>query len=426
MSISYTLIRIYTSEEAKWNGTPISKAINDYVVQMGIAARCMIIRGIGGCYENGEIASKAVEILSYNLPLKIEIIFPAAQRSQVLPKIEEMVDEGIVIVEEQSAWVHKTRARLIPRHLKVRDVMAQNPQCVSEDAQLRSVVEIMIQGGFNGIPVVDQENHPIGIITQGDLLNRGHLPIRLGLLVEFTKDNRDNFFESNTQKSAKEIMSSPAIIAQEDANLAQAVDLMLQRDLKRLPVVDNTGKIVGILARLDIFRTVMSQTPDMQSFAKHLVNVQNVRVVGEIMERDMETVFPEASIEDIVKVIDLHAVHRVAVVNRQQKLVGLISDRDLFTKFSSRRANLWSITMSKVPWMKSAHFYEEIIKASNARVASDLMKTDLIKVTEDTSLQEAIKLMTNHHLKRLPVVDDQGVFKGLVSRDAVLRAGIKT
>lgn len=425
MSIRYTVIEIFTSEETRYNGVPIAKSIVNYISRLGIAARCMAIRGIGGCYENGEVASSHIEILSYNMPLKIEIVLPSTELDRVLPKIEEMVEDGIVMIEEQEAWIHKTRSRLIPRHLKVKDVMTRNPQSVREDASLRSVMETMSQGGFNGIPVVDRDYRPLGIITQGDLISRGELPVRLGLLSEFTQDHIDDLFQKIIPKTAHEIMSSPAILIQEDTDLTKAVDLMLQRKLKRLPVVDTAGQLTGILARLDVFRTVMNQTPDLKSFSRHQVDVRNVRFVREIMERDMELVHPDTPIEEIVQVVDLHTHHRAAVVDRQGILVGIISDRDLFATFSSRRASLWSLVMSKAPLLKSARFYEEIIKTTHARTAADVMKKELITATEDTPIQEAIKQMTEHHLKRLPIVDKQGVFRGLISRDALLRIGIE-
>jgi CBS domain-containing protein len=426
MSIRYAFIEIFTSEEARWKGTLLSKAIVEFIAHLGIAARCMVIRGHGGCYENGEISTGTIEVLSYTMPLKIEIVLPASELSLALPTIEDMVDDGIVMVEERETWIHKTQARLIPRHFKVRDVMTPNPQYVTEDERLRSVVEIMIQGGFNGVPVVDEEKRPLGMITQGDLISRGQLPIRLGLFVEFTKDRRDDYFNNQTQNTAKEIMSSPVITVSADCDLTQAVDLMLHHKLKRLPVVDDAGKLTGVLARLDVFRTVMSQTPDLQTFSKHHVIVRNIRTVREIMEHDMETVAPDTPIETLVKIVDLHAVHRVAVVDEEGKLVGLISDKDLFATFSSRKSSLWSLIMSKVPLIKSAQFYNEIVTTSNARTASDVMKTELITVTEETPLQEAIKKMVDHHLKRLPVINEQGLFLAMVSRDAVLRLGVHT
>lgn len=49
------------------------------------------------------------------------------------------------------------------------------------------------------------------------------------------------------------------------------------------------------------------------------------------------------------------------------------------------------------------------------------MKTDLVIVKEDTPLQNAMKLMTEKALKRLPVIDKDGKFKGMISRDSLLR-----
>jgi len=58
------------------------------------------------------------------------------------------------------------------------------------------------------------------------------------------------------------------------------------------------------------------------------------------------------------------------------------------------------------------------------KTAADVMKTDVVTVREDTRIEEAIRIMAEKGIKRLPVIDEQGIFKGMVSRDAVLRAGI--
>ena len=56
-------------------------------------------------------------------------------------------------------------------------------------------------------------------------------------------------------------------------------------------------------------------------------------------------------------------------------------------------------------------------------IVESLMKTDLVTVGEDTTLGEAIKLMAEKALKRIPVVDPDGKFKGMISRDEILRIG---
>ncbi|MDX9752550.1 MAG: DUF190 domain-containing protein [bacterium] len=424
MSLNYSIIVIYTNEESKCHGVPTHKAVVDFIAQQGIAARCMVIRGTGGCYENGEIASSSLEILSYNMPVKIEIVLPVAELDTILPKIDAMVEEGVVMVKEHEAWIHRTRARLIPRHLKVRDVMTPEPQTAHENETLADVVKKMLFGGFNGIPVVDAHHHPIGIITQGDLLTRGNLPLRPGLLTEFADENLDSLFSVLGQRPATSLMTpSPQTIA-DDAPLTQAVDRLLHHQLKRLPVVNATGELVGMLSRLDIFRTVMSQTPNLAAFTQQNVKVENLHYVAEIMDREMETVSPDTPIEEVIRRIELSPLHRIAVVDREGRLAGIISDRDLLVKFATRKHSLWSLVLRNIPLLNSSQFADEIHKCAQAQTAADVMTTDLITVREDSPIHTAIRHMTEHQIKRLPVIDEKGLFKGMISRDAVLRAGM--
>ena len=72
----YKKIEIFTSEEARWEGRPLYAAIVQFVHDLKIAARCLVTRGIEGSYESGEIATGRLEVLSYNMPVRITIIVP--------------------------------------------------------------------------------------------------------------------------------------------------------------------------------------------------------------------------------------------------------------------------------------------------------------------------------------------------------------
>jgi CBS-domain-containing membrane protein len=61
-------------------------------------------------------------------------------------------------------------------------------------------------------------------------------------------------------------MSIPIVMITEDRMLTETVDLMLFKGVKRLLVVDDAGRLVGMLSRLDIFRTVMREKPDLNAF----------------------------------------------------------------------------------------------------------------------------------------------------------------
>jgi PII-like signaling protein len=106
--LAYGIIEVFTSEEARWHGSPLYDAIVHMVAKEESFARCIVTKGIAGCYEDGEVASHRVLDLSYNMPLKIEIVLPASELERVLARVEEMATEGIVVVEDVQIRSHRT------------------------------------------------------------------------------------------------------------------------------------------------------------------------------------------------------------------------------------------------------------------------------------------------------------------------------
>lgn len=421
MPLKYSVIEIFTSEEVQFNGKQIQDAIVQTVLDLKIAARCIVFRGIHGCYESGEIVSQKILDLSYHMPLKIEIILPSPELENVLPKIENMVGEGIIGIRELEISVYKTYRHLFPRHLKVKDIMTVSPQTVSPDTSLYDVAKTLLTSIFTGIPVVDTKNRPIGIITQGDLIYRAGLPMRLGLLSACNSQIQTDSLEPLISKQAGEIMSHPAICIHEEKPAVDAVNLMVEKNLKRLPIINEQGMITGILSRIDIFRTIMRESPDWESFECREIEVQNLNTVSDIMRRDAHTVSPETSVEEVIRIIDSNDIQRVAVVDENGIFLGLISDRDLLTAFLEKSCDILNFFKRKIPFSERGKQYPDVQYCIESRNAGEIMKTDLIVVNEDTSLQKAMTLMTQKALKRLPVIDKDGKFKGMISRESILR-----
>lgn len=423
MPLNYSVIEIFTNEEARCKGKALSDAIVEYIRGRKIAARCIVTRGVGGSFENGEVATQNILVLSFNMPLKVEIILPSPELDLVLPAIEEMVGEGIVAVREMKITAHRTYRRLLPRQFKVRDVMTAAPRKVTPDTALDDVAGLLLSSVFTGVPVVDEADRPIGVITQGDLVYRAGVPMRLGLLAASERDKVDEVLKSLTTRKAAEIMSSPAVSIGEDELAVEAVNLMIKKKLKRLPVVDRHGRLSGILSRLDIFRTIMRESPDWKAFQGKSIEVENVQLVGHIMRRDTHAVAPQAPVEEVIRIIDTNDIQRVAVVDEDRTFLGLISDRDLLNAFADVQASVWDYFVSKIPFTERGRRQLEAGEQLRTRTAADIMKKDLITVREDTTIDDAIALMTEKALKRLPVLDAEGKFKGMISRDAILRTG---
>jgi CBS domain-containing protein len=416
--LQYKKIEIFTSEQARWEGRPLYDAVVQFVHDLKIAARCLVTRGIEGSYESGEIATGRLEVLSYNMPLRITIIVPAAEAEKILSKVEVMVLDGIVAVADLNVVSHKTHGLLIPKDTRVRDIMTPDPKKVTPETTLDEVARLLLSSTFTGVPVVDQEERPVGVISQGDLIYKAGMPMRLGLLAESDRQKMSLVLEKLAPKRAREVMNRPAVTIEQDKLVTDAVNLMLKKQVKRLPVTDADGRLVGILSRLDVFHTILRECTDWRAFQKQQIAV-DLRFVSDIMRRDTSTVLPDTPIEEVIRLIDCNDIQRVCVVDQEGRFLGLISDRDLLAAFSDRSAGIWDFFVSKMSSTERGRLGGDL----RAQTAGEVMNTKIVTVQEDAPINEAIRLMLEKAIKRLPVVDEQGKFKGMISRDALMRAG---
>ena len=424
MPLKYKIIRIFTSEEVHWHGKPLYNVIIEYIRSLKLAARCSIHRGIAGCYENGEISTLNILDLSVNLPLTIAILLPAAEVNSVLAHLEEMVTDGIISCSDLDVYRYHSSKRLIPPQLKVNEVMSTSLKTVSPATPVSELVNLMLDTSLKGIPIVDSKQHPVGIITQGDLIAKAGMPVRLGLLKKLNQERINSFLKDASEKTAQDIMSHPLITVKDEQTLGEAVQIMLKQQLKRLPVVNAEGKIAGMISRIDVFQTITNQAPQWQYLQEQNIVINNNQPVSNVLPRDLLTVNPDTPIPEVIEKITGNDVQRIAVVDPRGKLVGLISDSDLLPMISDH-PGFWDVLISKLTFIEKGRQLNELLQHIRAKVAADVMIRNVIAIQEDASIDEAVKFMTEKSLKRLPVVDKDGIFRGLISRDSVLQTAVK-
>ncbi len=137
--------------------------------------------------------------------------------------------------------------------------------------------------------------------------------------------------------------------------------------------------------------------------------------VEQVMTRDVGTVAPDAPIADVVNLLVNQAYRAVPVVDPDGRLLGIITDGDLLRRAGVPRAAQQHALTPEA--------FQALLAELRARdqTAADIMTRELITLQPDTSLAEAMRIMTGHGLKRLPVVDSQGRLQGILSRIDVLR-----
>ncbi|MBH5129792.1 CBS domain-containing protein [Streptomyces sp. HB-N217] len=144
---------------------------------------------------------------------------------------------------------------------RVEDVMTRRVIALAGGATFKDIVRTMETQRISALPVIDQGNHVIGVVSEADVLRK--------------EEFRDTDHESGPRSripeglvkaravTAEDLMSTPAVTVRADAPVARAARAMARRRVKRLPVVDHDGVLQGIVSRADLLRVFLRSDLDI-------------------------------------------------------------------------------------------------------------------------------------------------------------------
>lgn len=155
-------------------------------------------------------------------------------------------------------YLHAYRHALerITDSIKAGDIMTRDVHTAFEETPLGEVAEMMARHEISGVPVIDAEKRVLGVISEKDFsLNMGDRSNRslMGIIADCVGSGGCAAMTIRGS-SARDIMTSPAITIREDATLGEMTSLLTTKNINRLPVVDGTGSLAGIVSRADIVR----------------------------------------------------------------------------------------------------------------------------------------------------------------------------
>jgi CBS domain-containing protein len=121
--------------------------------------------------------------------------------------------------------------------MHIKDVMTADPACCTPDTKLAEVAKMMVACDCGEIPVVDSdsERRPVGVVTDRDIVVR---ILASGI--------------NPLDKTAGDCMSTPPVTVRVDTRLNECCDLMESHQIRRIPVVDDDGRLIGIVAQADV------------------------------------------------------------------------------------------------------------------------------------------------------------------------------
>jgi CBS-domain-containing membrane protein len=137
--------------------------------------------------------------------------------------------------------------------------------------------------------------------------------------------------------------------------------------------------------------------------------------VRDAMTRDVLSVSKYDDISNAVKLLAGKNISGLPVVDRENRVVGVVSEADVVSMVGSRRAHTFkelmrSIVGHPLPERKMGH------------LVGDIMTSPAVSVNPETEISEAVRLMGGHRIRRLPVVDKDQRLVGLISRSDIVKA----
>ncbi|MEV7418335.1 CBS domain-containing protein [Streptomyces sp. NPDC089919] len=129
------------------------------------------------------------------------------------------------------------------RHRRVADLMTPTAVSVQRGTPFKEIARLLDEYGITAVPVVDGER-PVGVVSEADLLRRhtGGTPA----------------------STAEGLMTSPAVVAHPEWSAVEAARVMEEGRIKRLPVVDADGLLIGVVSRSDLLRVFLRRDRAIQ------------------------------------------------------------------------------------------------------------------------------------------------------------------
>ncbi|MCX5445438.1 MULTISPECIES: CBS domain-containing protein [Streptomyces] len=130
------------------------------------------------------------------------------------------------------------------RHRTVADLMTPEAVVVQRGTPFKEIARLLDEYDITAVPVLDEDEQPVGVVSEADLLRRQIA--KLGAT------------------TAEAIMTSPAVVARPEWSVVEAARTMEKKKVKRLPVVDDSGRLIGVISRSDLVQLFLRRDRAIQ------------------------------------------------------------------------------------------------------------------------------------------------------------------
>ncbi|MFH2040502.1 MAG: DUF190 domain-containing protein [Chloroflexota bacterium] len=403
-------LSIYIGESDQWRGKALYLALVETLRAQGMAG-ATVSRGLAGFGAHSVVHTASILRLSLDLPLIINVIDSPEKIDNILKVIAPMVGEGLMILEDVEVVKYTHRyLNPLPADKLVSEVMTRKIITLIDTMPVAEAWGIMLKHLLKALPVLNARGDVVGVLTDEDLVERAGIQQHLSVAERLDEKMLQSELASLRASLLKvaDVMTSPAITILGSESLGAAAARMAEHRIKRLPVLDESGKLIGVLSRVDVLKQVISKDARKRN-AKAPSGA--VYILSDIMLPEIPTIHEDAQLADVISRFLEAGSRRLIVIDDAGRPLGLISDADAVTRVQpAAQRGVMQALRGKL------NFPDE--KA----IAVRLMSGGVLSASLDTSLTEAAHMMLSQKRKWMVVVDEKGKAVGLVDRQVLLKA----
>jgi CBS domain-containing membrane protein len=147
----------------------------------------------------------------------------------------------------------------LKRSIKAKDVMTRDVVFVDIKTPMKEVAQALGSHGISGLPVVDLEGKVVGVISEKDFLRHMGAQDKMTFMAFVAERLKEAWCvdESIGERTAGEMMTSPAVTIDENKPVIEIATLFKEKNINRAPVINQQGGLVGLVSRADIIESTI-------------------------------------------------------------------------------------------------------------------------------------------------------------------------
>ncbi|RDE15150.1 MAG: CBS domain-containing protein [Candidatus Thorarchaeota archaeon] len=281
--------------------------------------------------------------------------------------------------------------------MKVSECMRSDVPYLTVPGTREDLLQLMAETQASGFPICKKGTKTVvGVITRNDLLRKPD-ENQLGML-----------------------MVRDPVIVSPDADIKKAVDLMLEKGFRRIPVV-KSGELVGVISIPDILGCILEEEEEYQT-----------ATIADYVNRTVVSVWEQTPLILSYMIMEMAGKNAIIIVDDTGRLAGMISVSDYIrlseVSVEDNVSKTYSGTEHSVEWGWTSKDYlmvtKKLLRLPDIPVREAMTK-NIISVSEVSTISDCVKILRKNEIDEAPVVSAAGLLTGIIEDRELLKLAAK-